>query len=106
MTAARWQTIATLLVCLSACSLEPGFDTANGSVTYYCGAEGRGSIFRVTYTGKEATIDYLGMRHVLHFVSSVWPRHDDRYEGEGYLLTLDPEVFLTTRDGVRIGPCG
>lgn len=89
---------------LSACSLEPGFNATNSERSFGCAGDPQGSM-KVTFDGGEATLVDQGKQITLRFASSIWPRLEDRYESEGYVLTFDPEAFLKRPDGSTRGPC-
>jgi hypothetical protein len=90
---------------LSACSLEPSFGRGARERSYYCYTENLASHLLVTFADKDASVIVDGRSINLTFVASVWPSLEDKYEGQGYTLTLDPEALLSTPDGRRIGPC-
>jgi hypothetical protein len=90
---------------LSACSLEPSFGRGARERSYYCYTENPASHLLVTFADKDASVIVDGRSINLTFVASVWPSLEDKYEGQGYTLTLDPEALLSTPDGRRIGPC-
>lgn len=94
-----------LVVVSSACSLEPGFGPDSGTRSYGCYTEPGSSDFSVEFRGKTALIVDQERSVTMQFVPSVWPRLEDRYEGEGYVLTIDPEAALRMPDGRIRGPC-
>ena len=94
-----------VLLALAGCSLEPGFDTISGNKRFHCHPDAADGPLDVKFIGREATVTERGEQITLRFGSSIWPRMEGRYEGEGYILTLDPEAFLTRPDGSRLGPC-
>lgn len=90
---------------LAACSLTPGFDELNGEEIFECPLADDAMPLRVAFNNHEATIVDRSKSVTLQFVQSVWPRMEDRYAGDGYSLTIDPEVYLTRPDGSTQGPC-
>lgn len=95
----------TLAVVTSACSLEPAFTPVSGAHSYGCYTEPGSSDFAAEFRGETVLVTDQGRSVTLQFVPSIWPRFKDRYEGKGYVLTLDPEAVLTTPDGRIRGPC-
>jgi hypothetical protein len=93
-----------VLMSISACSLEPGF-ALSGEQTFECNTEDEHGQLQITFESDQAIVLDHGKQISLHFVESLWPRMEDRYEGQRYSLTLDPEVFLYRPDGSVRGPC-
>ncbi len=98
---------AGLSIFSSACSQQPGFSFAqqDGAKTFGCYTEKPASMFEAEFADGDVMVADNGKRITLHFSPSIWPRAEDRYEGEGYVLTFDPEAFLTRPDGSTRGPC-
>lgn len=72
---------------------------------YGCYLEQGDAAIQVEHRNMVASIFADGANHDLRFTRSIWPRFADRYEGDGYVLTIDPEAFLETPSGLRRGPC-
>ena len=92
------------LTMTSACSMKPEFPQS-GPVGFGCYTEGGSHDFVVEFDRDTAAVNLGGTVHRLKFVKSILPRSEDRYEGDGYVLTLDPEAFLQSPDGSQRGPC-
>jgi hypothetical protein len=90
---------------LASCSLEPGFSSLAQGKSITCRHSASGEAIDVTLSGHEAVVIDQDRRIILRFVSSIWPRTEDRYEGEGHVLTFDPEGRLHRPDGSSFGPC-
>lgn len=90
---------------LSACSLEPDFHGKDGERALACYTEDARGSLNVAIGDDAVVLTDQGKQVRLTFVASVWPRFEDRYEGEGHVLTFDPEAFLKRPDGTTRGPC-
>ena len=100
----KFACLATSIL-MAGCSLEPRFGQREG-VRGYSYTEPANSDFRVEFHGDFAVFAAEDGRPIVtRFVSTILPRFADRYEGEGYMLTLDPEACLRTADGKVRGPC-
>jgi hypothetical protein len=93
------------LILVAGCSQQPDFTSVHIAEDVVCYTENPVANLDLTLRGNEAVVVDGGEQITLRFVSSVWPRMEDRYEGGGYVLTIDPEAFLQRPDGSRRGPC-
>ncbi len=94
-----------VLLALAGCSLESGFSSLPQGERFVCRAGASPEQIDVTLNGHEAVVIDQDRRITLRFISSIWPRAEDRYEGEGHVLTFDPEGRLQRPDGSSLGPC-
>lgn len=107
MERARAPAMVCGLVCLAlaSCSLEPGFSSLPQGKSFACRDAASGDMINVTLDGHAAAVIDQQRQIALSFVASIWPRAEDRYEGDGYILTFDPEGRLHRPDGSTFGPC-
>ena len=77
----------------------------SGKRSYTCYTSTPETRLDIETAGKTAFVVDGGRRIELRFVPTVWPRMEDRYEGRGYVLTLDPEAVLLKPNGQGVGPC-
>jgi hypothetical protein len=90
---------------MPACSLEPIFRDRAPRENIPCYTEEPVAYLDIAFDRHTAIVVDRGEQITLNFVPSIWPRMEDVYEGEGYLLSMDPEAGLVRPDGSSVGPC-
>src|SRR5262245_1192686 len=96
--------ISLIPISVGGCSMKPRFSEP-ARVGFGCYTESGSNDFEVEFHGDDAVIRIANETHQVRFVPSVWPRLEDKYAGDGYVLTIDPEAYLVQPNGARRGPC-
>lgn len=96
--------ISLVPISVGGCSLKPRFSEP-ARVGFGCYTESGSNDFEVEFHGVDAVIHIAEEAHQVRFVPSVWPRLEDKYAADGYVLTIDPEAYLVLPNGARRGPC-
>ncbi len=99
---------AGAVLCLSACSMAPGYTDGRHTYDCYVLSDEAPPALSVEFLdgGRTARATFENRTYLMKFKSSIWPRFEDIYEGDGAArLWIDPEAYLTAADGTNTGPC-